>query len=140
MGRGPDTEIVPLAHSLEKLLLPSLSAKDPADWNRHARHLDVISTLIARFEGLWLGLEGSCTVQAVMHVRQEFELRGHHHSFFAPAGLGIIALLLMLLLLPLLRCAMKVMRYVMAHYSFPRQYAPALAFQQTNRRPRWATV
>lgn len=36
----------------EKLLFPRLSAKDPADRNRHARHLDVIPTLIARFEGL----------------------------------------------------------------------------------------
>ncbi|KAH8129074.1 hypothetical protein LI328DRAFT_160005 [Trichoderma asperelloides] len=36
----------------EKLLFPRLSAKDPADRNRHARHLDVIPALIARFEGL----------------------------------------------------------------------------------------
>lgn len=36
----------------EKLLFPSLSARDPADRNHHARHLDVIPTLIARFEGL----------------------------------------------------------------------------------------
>lgn len=50
MGDPDVTEIVPFAHSLEKLLFPSFfSVQDPADRNRHSRHLDVIPTLIARF-------------------------------------------------------------------------------------------
>lgn len=69
--------------------------QDPAVRNRHARHLDVIPTLIARLEGLWLGPGGSWTAQGCDTVCQEFELRGHR-SLLAAAGLGMMTLLLRL--------------------------------------------
>lgn len=87
---GPDhTEIVPFAHSLEKHLFPSFfPVQDPADRNRHARHLDVIPTLIARFEGLCLGPGGSWTVQAVISSARNSN-DGANHSILAAASLRL---------------------------------------------------
>lgn len=62
--------------------------QDPADRNRHARHLDVIPTLIARFEGLWLGPGGSWTVQAVISSARNSN-DGANHSILAAASLRL---------------------------------------------------
>lgn len=133
----------PFAHSLEKLLFPSFfPVQDPADRNRHARHLDVIPTLVARLEGLWLGPGRSWTAQAVIPSRNS-NYGATTQSCCKPA---LVMMTLLLRLYDLLRlqrrCAVEV--HTIRNGTLPAFFQvgtrPQWRSQQTSGQLRWAIV